>query len=83
MHNTFTVSFENNKFVSRSHNFPDIYGEGATDNESLEDMNRKIIYFKDNNPKQFVKNIRDRVAGGLECNCGYQLTDTVLAARVK
>ncbi len=81
MHNTFTVEKKNTTYVVTSHNFPEISGEGKTEDEAIKAMNSKITYLKDNKPKVFQKNINTRLKSGLLCNCGVKLTELPLAVR--
>jgi hypothetical protein len=77
MHNSFTVSEDAGKYVAVSHNF-EVIGEGASEYEAITTMSRKIIYIRDNDPKTFERNIRDRIAQGLECKCGHKLEEPPL-----
>lgn len=81
MHNTFDLNPSGNKWVAQSHNFTDCVGEGKTKEEAIQKMNQKIIYFKDNFPKQFKQNIKNRLKNNLECLCGHPLTETPLGFR--
>ena len=78
MHNSFTISEDAGKYIAVSHNFEEAVGEGSSEQEAITAMARKIIYIRDNDPKTFERNIRDRIAQGLECKCGHKLEEPPL-----
>ena len=79
MHNSFDVEEANGKFVVVSHNFREIIGIGSDAKEAIQDLNRKIIYYRDNNEKEFNDRIRARIKKGMACECGEKLEAPVVA----
>lgn len=75
MHKTYDVKKVGDKYESKSHNFPEFTGVGDTEDRAIKSMNDFIVYYSDNDPLTFTKRIRDRVNSGLECGCGFKLTE--------
>ena len=73
MHNSFDITKEGEKFLAKSHNFPEFTGEGDTEPKAIDDLHRKLTYYKDNNFNEFTKRIKDRVRRGLACECGVKI----------
>lgn len=82
-HNTFTHSNENGIFYCQSHNFPEIKGQGKNETQAMNDMVNKIQELQTIlGNKVFVKKILDRIARGLECECGEPLNDLVVGYKI-
>lgn len=77
-HNSFDVVETDGKFVATSHNFPECVGRGKTREIAIDQMDRAIIYLKDNDPKRYIKNVKARLEHGLECGCGLPLEGQVM-----
>lgn len=77
-HNSFDLVWKGNRFVATSHNFPECVGEARKKEDAIDLMDRKIIYLKDNEPKRYIKNLRDRIENGLECGCGKTLDGQIM-----
>lgn len=73
IHNSFDVSLSDYGYVAISHNFKEISGQGKTEAEAINDMDRKIKYYQDNDPQGFMKNLRQRIENGMRCGCGLKL----------
>lgn len=79
-HNTFTITPTGvGQYACKSHNFPHISGVGKTPDEAWDNMNRQLTYMADNHKQVFQKNIKDRLAKGLKCNCGIKLDEKPIA----
>jgi len=82
MHNSFDVNkLSGGQYEAISHNFSNVIGIGDTEQEAIDNMDRQIIYFADNNPKEFQKLIRQRINSGLECGCGKKLEGEPLGVK--
>lgn len=78
-HNTFDIEKRDGSFFCSSHNFPEFEGVGESESEAINDLNRKLIYYKDNNPVAWHKRIKSRIEKGLSCECGVKLNGQILA----
>lgn len=78
IHNTFDIIPFDDGYKTKSHNFPEFEGEGKTITEAIDNLQRKIVYYADNFPKEFRKRIYSRIKRGLECECGVRLTEPSL-----
>lgn len=74
MHNSFDLKEVGpNQWTASSHNFPDITASGSDPKQAVANLNRAIIYFKNNDPKAYQKQIKERLQRGWECACGEPL----------
>lgn len=71
------IKLEDGKYLAKSHNFPEFSGVGEDEEKARMEMNRKIVYYADNNKKAFYARIAARTKKGLLCECGVKLDDDV------
>ena len=79
MHNTFDVQIKDQLFVVTSHNFPDMCGTGISFSRAITDLNKKLVYYADNNPVEYKNKLQARLKRGLSCECGEKLESDVIA----
>lgn len=77
-HNTFTHYRQGHRFFCRSHNFPDIVGEGNNQQQALNSMINKITELKERAGPEFQNRVKQRTRDGLLCLCGIRLTSNVI-----
>lgn len=78
-HNSFDIEIlPDGSYQAVSHNFRECIGEGPTEKEALDQMDRKIMYLADNSPQEYKNRIRERLRAGLECACGHELKGKIL-----
>lgn len=70
MHNSFDLNQVGADWIVKSHNFPEIQASGSDPKQAIANLNRAIIYYKDNNQKEYLTRIKERLQRGWECACG-------------
>ena len=73
-HNTFDIVKEGEVFKCQSHTFPCV-GEGKSEAEAIDQMDRKIMYLRDNEPLNYKQIIDSHLKKGWKCGCGEPLGD--------
>lgn len=80
IHNTFDANQDaDDSWRAVSHNYPEFTGVGPTKSAAIDNLNRQIIYYADNNKAEFHRRVKERITKGLYCNCGIKLEEPARA----
>ena len=72
-HNTFDLVVQpDGLWLASSHNFPGCTGVAEDPAVAVDNMHRKIIYLRDNQPLVYRANLDARKRAGVKCLCGHK-----------